>query len=143
MKKAVKVFIAYAIFLLLCSFILAKLNINSDLRESQNTMFHFQPIMFPTVIGGLIALWLTVPPKIFKGFILAYLGLWAFRILILYIASKIGEVHFINRVYKFNLIVKNYYKTASRLDTPLPFIIFWFIYYFYTKINTSKETPIS
>lgn len=139
MRKAVKVFILYIIFLLFCSLLLARLNINSDTREGQNVMFALQPIMIPTILGGLIALKLLIPKKTFRGFLIVYICLWTLRILVLYVGSEIGEVYLINRVYKLNLIIKNYYKTASRLDTPLPFIIFWFINYFYTKLYVENN----
>lgn len=139
MKKAIKVFTIYILFLLLCSLLLAWLNINSDKLNSQKAVFGIQPILLPTIIGGLIALRLTVPSKVFKTFILVYIGLWVLRIILLTIADCIGAVHLFNKTYRFDSIIKTYYQTVSRLETPLPFIIFWFIYYFYTILQKKES----
>lgn len=145
MKRGIKIFVIYIFSLLFCSVVLGKLHINSDRWTTQNTLFNLQPILIPTMIGGLIALKLTVPSKAFKAFIIIYVALWIFRIVLLTVADKIGETEIAGRVFRFDLIIRNYYKTASRLETPLPFIIFWFIYHFYTMIlnkgsDTSKNT---
>jgi hypothetical protein len=143
MKKAIKVFSIYLLVLLLCSLLFAWLNINSDKLDVQLAVLGgIQPILIPTIIGGLIALKLTVPPKVFKTFILVYAGLWLLRIILLNIADRIGAVQLFNKTYRFDIIIRSYYQTISRLETPLPFIIFWFIYYFYSILQ-NKEVKSS
>ncbi len=143
MKKAIKVFSIYLLVLLLCSLLFAWLNINSDKLDVQLAVLGgIQPILIPTIIGGLIALKLTVPPKVFKTFILVYAGLWLLRIILLNIADRIGAVQLFNKTYRFDIIIRTYYQTISRLETPLPFIIFWFIYYFYSILQ-NKEVKSS
>ena len=139
MSKAVKIFIIYIIALLLCSLIFNRLGISSDFHNISGLIYQVNPIIIPTIIGGIIALKFTVPNKPLKIFLIVYFSLWALRYLILFTADTIGKVHLFNRTFQFDLIIANYYKTASRLETPLPFIIFWFIYYFYTRVVKSFE----
>jgi len=144
MSKAVKVFILYIVSLLVCSLIFNWFNISSDFHNISGSLYRIKPIIIPTVIGGIIALKYTVPPKSLKIFLIVYFALWIVRYMILFAADNLGEVHLFNRTFRFDLIIANYYKTASRLETPLPFVIFWFIHYFYTRIEKSvgdnKET---
>ncbi len=137
MNRAIKVFGIYLLFLIICSLIFNWLNISSDSYNVGASIYRVRPIMLPTVIGGIIALKYTVPQKQLKIFLIVYFFLWLFRYLILFAADNLGEVHFFNKTFRFDLIISNYYKTASRLETPLPFIIFWFIYYFYTSFEKS------
>lgn len=139
MKKAIKIFALYIIFLIISSVVFAWLHINSDDLGVQISDFEIQPILIPTIIGGLIALWLTIPPKAFRIFVLIYICLWALRVLLLYIADQVGAVNFFHRTYRFDLIIRSYYKTISRLETPLPFIIFWFIHYFYSRLQQQQD----
>ncbi len=144
MSKAVKVFILYIIFLLVCSLIFSLFNISSDFHNISGSIYRVKPIIIPTIIGGIIALNYTVPKKFLKIFLIIYFSLWALRYLVLFAADNVGEVYLFNRTFRFDIIIANYYKTASRLETPLPFVIFWFIYYFYTRmeksIGNNKET---
>jgi hypothetical protein len=135
MSKAVKVFIIYIIFLLACSIVFNWFNISSDFQNIPRSLYAVRLIMIPTIIGGLIALKYLVPPKPFKIFLVVYFSLWIVRYMILFAANNLGEVHLFNRTFRFDMIIANYYKTASRLETPLPFIIFWLIFYFYNSIN--------
>ncbi len=137
MSKAVKVFILYIVFLLVCSLIFNWFNISSDFHNISGSLYRIRPIIIPTIIGGIIALKYTVPPKSLKIFLIIYFALWVVRYLVLFAADNLGEVHVFNRTFRLDLIIANYYKTASRLETPLPFVIFWFIYYFYTRIEKS------
>jgi hypothetical protein len=137
MSKAVKVFILYIVFLLVCSLIFNWFNISSDFHNISGSLYRIKPIIIPTIIGGIIALKYTVPPKSLKIFLIIYFALWVVRYLVLFAADNLGEVHVFNRTFRLDLIIANYYKTASRLETPLPFVIFWFIYYFYTRIEKS------
>jgi hypothetical protein len=140
MSKAVKVFIIYIIFLLACSVVFNWLNISSDFQNIPKSLYSVRLILIPTVIGGFIALKQLVPPKPFKIFWAVYFSLWILRYLVLFIANTVGEVHLFNRTFRFDMIIANYYKTASRLETPLPFIIFWLIFYFYTRANNPLKT---
>jgi hypothetical protein len=137
MSKAVKIFILYIVFLLVCSLIFNWFNISSDFHNISGSVYRIRPIIIPTIVGGIIALKYTVPPKSLKIFLIVYFSLWVIRYIILFTADNLGEIHLFNRTFRFDLIIANYYKTASRLETPLPFVIFWFIYYFYTKIEKS------
>jgi hypothetical protein len=137
MSKAVKIFAVYFISLLACSLIFNWFNISNDFQNVSGSTYRIRPIIIPTVIGGTITLRYTVPLKFLKIFLIVYLGLWILRYLILFAADNLGEVHLFNRAFRFDLIIVNYYKTASKLETPLPFVLFWFIYYFYTKVEKS------
>ena len=138
MSKAVKVFVLYIILLLVCSLVFNLFNISSDFQNISGSIYRIRLIIIPTIIGGIIALNYTVPKKPLKIFIIVYFSLWILRYLILFAADNIGEVHLFNRTFQVDVIIANYYKTASRLETPLPFVIFWFIYYFYTRMEKSR-----
>lgn len=141
MKKAVKVLVIYLAGLLVCSLIFSWLHINqiylnfsiSKLDNEVNIM------LIPTIIGGLIALRMTISAKSFKIFLLVYACLWVFRFIALYIGNQLGEVYIFGRAYRFDLIIFNYYQTVSRLQTPLPFIIYWFINYLFTVTLLPKD----
>ena len=49
--------------------------------------------------------------------------------MLLIIAAKIGLVTIMGRNFRFDLIIFNYYENVSRIATPLPFILYWFINY--------------
>jgi len=138
MSKAVKVFVLYIVLLLICSLIFSWFNINSDFHNIPGSLYGVRLIMIPTIIGGLIALKYTVPAKPFKIFVMVYFSLWVVRYIVLFAANQIGTVFLFSKTFHLDLIIANYYKTASRLETPLPFVLFWFIYFFYTKIENPK-----
>ena len=135
MSKGVKAFVIYILSLVICSFIFSWFNISSDFHNISGSLYQVKPIMIPTIIGGIIALKYTIPAKAFKIFLIVYFTLWALRFLVLFVAANIGDVHLFEKTFHLDLIIANYYKTASRLETPLPFVLFWFIYYFYTRIE--------
>jgi hypothetical protein len=144
MSKAVKAFMLYIVLLLVCSLILSWFNINSDFHNIPGSLYPVRLIIIPTIIGGLIALKYTVSARPFKIFLIVYFSLWIIRYIVLFSADKIGSVYLFGKTFHLDLIIANYYKTASRLETPLPFVLFWFIYFFYTKIEkptngTEKE----
>ncbi|MEN9571438.1 MAG: hypothetical protein RL172_2669 [Bacteroidota bacterium] len=141
MGKAIKVFSIYIVLLLLLSLLLSKLDINSDFHNIAGSIYQVRLIVIPTIIGGIICLWQIIPPKPLKLFLIIYVGLWLFRYLFLFIATQVEQVHLFGKTYQLSLIVANYYKTASRLETPLPFIIFWVIYYFYNTIDQQNNKP--
>ncbi|MBL0356306.1 MAG: hypothetical protein IPP72_05200 [Chitinophagaceae bacterium] len=140
MSKAAKVLICYYLLLGICSLIFSWLNIHSYFYLYAGQKMELNPILIPTIIGGIIALKLTVPPRSLKVFLIVYIGLWVLRLILMYAANKIGEAYVFNRVYRFDLIVASYYKTVSRLDTHLPFVLFWFINYLFTVVLKPAET---
>lgn len=144
-SKPLKVLMLYYVFLGACAIIFALLKINSFWFDYGGRKTEFNPIWIPTIIGGLVALKLTVPPRSFRLFVIVYCILWVLRFVLLYFANQIGEINFLNRTYRFDLIIYNYYKNVSRLDTHLPFVMYWFINYLFTVIikqqDANTKTP--
>ncbi len=137
-KKAAKVLIVYYIFLGLSSLVFSLLNIHNYYIDYAGHPTELNPMWIPTIIGGLISLKLTIPPRSFKLFVIVYIILWILRFTMLYVGNKVGEVSIFNRPYRFDLIVYNYYKNVSRLDTHLPFVLYWFINYLFTIVSKSE-----
>ena len=137
--KPAKVLLFYYLFLGASSLLFSWLHIHPVQYLYAGKWMEFNPIIIPTIIGGVISLGLTIPRRSFKIFLIVYTFLWVFRFVVLYIANRIGEVYIIHRVYHIDLIVGNYYKTVSRLDTHLPFVIYWFINYIYTSLYANKK----
>jgi hypothetical protein len=54
------------------------------------------------------------------------------RYIIIYGSNQIANNNSGLHQIQFNVILTKYFASISRLDTPLPFIIFWFINYFFT-----------
>ena len=133
MKKAAKVLIIYLLSLLVCSLLFSWMDIRSAYLPMSEFRTVLSPMMAATVIGGIIALKYTVPPKSLYIFLLVYIFLWILRFCMLYLANYIGEATILNRTFRFDLIIPNYYENVSRIGTPLPFIIFWFINYLFTS----------
>lgn len=133
MRKAAKVLMIYLLALGVFTIILSFFNFNSFYFTYAGQPVEYKPIMIPTIIGGIIALKLTVSPGSLKIFLVVYFSLWALRFLVMYAAQEIGEVHVFNRAYRFDLIIAGYYRTVSRLETPLPFVIYWFVNHLFTK----------
>ena len=133
MTKAAKVLVIYLLSLLVCSLIFSWLNIRSSYLPMSEFRTVLSPMMAATVIGGIIALKYTVPPKSLYIFLLVYIFLWILRFCMFYLANYIGEATVFNRSFRFDLIIPNYYDNVSRIGTPLPFIIFWFINYLFTS----------
>ena len=99
----------------------------------------FSPMMLATIVGGVVSLYYTVSPKALKIFLIVYGCLWVIRIGMLYLANQIGIVIIGQRVFHFEIIIPNYYENVSRIGTPLPFIIFWFINYYFNN----NQKPVS
>lgn len=139
-SKPLRVLMLYYVFLGTCAVIFALLKWNHSLwfpyggRQTE-----FNPIWVPTIIGGMVALRLTVPPRSFKLFVIVYCCLWILRFCLLYFANQIGEITVMHRSYRFDLIIYNYYKNVSRLDTHLPFVMYWFINYLFTIVIKQQE----
>jgi len=139
--KPAKVLLFYYLFLGASSLLFSWLNIHPFNYLYAGKWMEFNPIIIPTIIGGIISLGLTIPRRSLKIFLIVYTFLWVFRFVVLYVANRIGEAFIFHRVYHIDLIVGNYYKTVSRLDTHLPFVIYWFINYIYTSLYSKKEQP--
>lgn len=136
MKRAAKVLSIYLLFLLVFSFILSWWGL-TDSFLNVGKIKAFSPMMLATIVGGIISLYYTVSPKALKIFLIVYGCLWVIRIGMLYLAERIGIVTIGQRVFHFEIIIPNYYENVSRIGTPLPFIIFWFLnHIFFTKENT-------
>ena len=139
MSKAAKVLIVYYIYLGLTSLVFSLLKIHSFFFDYGGNLTEFNPMWIPTMIGGMIALKLTIPARSFKLFVIVYIVLWILRFTLLYIGNKLGEVIIFNRPFQFNLIFYNYYRNVSRLDTHLPFVLYWFINYLFTIVVKQQE----
>lgn len=141
-NKAAKVLLGYYLFMGGCSLIFSWLHIYNYPFVYAGQKVEFEPILIPTIVGGFAALWLTVPLRSLKIFLLIYVCLWVLRITLLYAANTIKDVTIFHRLYRIDLIVNNYYKTVSRLDTHLPFVLFWFVnYLFATVLKQPAEQP--
>lgn len=138
-SKPLRVLLVYYIFLGASAIVFALLKIHSFKFNYGGGQTEFNPIWIPTIIGGLVSLKLTLPPRSFKLFVIVYITLWVLRFTFLYIANNIGVVEISNRVYHFDLIIYNYYKNVSRLDTHLPFVLYWFINYLFTMVVKQQQ----
>ena len=147
MQKAVRILFIYLLGLLICSLSFTWLHISQVVLSFSTSKLdnELNIMLIPTIIGGLIALRMTIPAKSFKIFVLVYACLWVVRFAALYIGNELGEVHIFNRAYRLDLIIYNYYQTVSRLQTPLPFIIYWFINYLFTValLPNSNKSQVS
>ena len=145
MKKAAKVLTVYLLFLLVFSFILSWLGL-TDSFLNVGRIKAFSPMMLATIVGGIISLYYTVTPKALKIFLIVYGCLWVIRIGMLYVANQIGIVTIGQRVFHFNIIIPIYYENVSRVGTPLPFVIFWFINYLFNNnqkpVTEEKDTSL-
>jgi hypothetical protein len=133
MRKAAKVLAIYLLILFSISILLSWFHLTSFFIPFIAPSIEVRTIMIFTIIGGIWALKLTVKPYSLKIFLFAYAGLWLLRFAVLYVANNVGEVYLFSRPFRFDLIVGNYYSTVSRLETPLPFVIFWLINYFFSE----------
>ena len=145
MKKAAKVLTVYLLFLLVFSFILSWLGL-TDSFLNVGRIKAFSPMMLATIVGGIISLYYTVTPKALKIFLIVYGCLWVIRIGMLYVANQIGIVTIGQQVFHFEIIIPNYYENVSRVGTPLPFVIFWFINYLFNNnqkpVSEEKDTSL-
>jgi hypothetical protein len=138
-KKAAKVLLAYYLFLGLSSLLFSILHIHTHYLNYSGYKIELNPMWIPTIVGGIIALRLTLPIRSFKFFVIMYSFLWVVRFTMLYAGYKLGAVYIFHHTYRFDIIVSNYYKTVSRLDTHLPFVLYWFINYLYTIATRTDE----
>lgn len=139
MRKAVKVLLGYLFGLLMCSLLLKYFGIENyvnPLNDSRTQLLN--PMMIITVLGGILSLWLTLPKKQFYVFLLIYSSLWALRFLVLFLADTIGTVELLGKAYRLDVIIPNYYSSVSRLATPLPFVVFWLINYYFIERGRSQ-----
>ncbi len=145
MKKAAKVLMVYLLFLLVFSFILSWMGL-TDSFLNVGRIKAFSPMMLATIVGGIVSLYCTVTPKALKIFLIVYCCLWIIRIGMLYLAERIGIVTIGQRIFHFEIIIPNYYENVSRIGTPLPFVIFWFINYLFNNnqktVTTEKDANL-
>ena len=127
MGRATRILMIYIAGLLIFSLFFSWLNLKNFYIPFNNSSLEIRPMMLVTIIGGVLALKLTVSPGALKVFLLIYISLWALRYLLLYIAIHLGQVNIFGKIFHFDIIVPGYYKTVSRLETPLPFVTFWLI----------------
>jgi hypothetical protein len=99
---------------------------NWSIPISNNKIF-ITPTMMVTIAGGFLSLWYTVSANSFRLFMIVYFTLWGVRLLLLFVGNQIGLTFIFNKNYNVDFIIGNYYRFVSRLDTPLPFIIFGLI----------------
>lgn len=138
MNKAFRILLLYSLVLLACSCVFNYFGINADYG---GLSYAVNPIIIPTIILGIIALRILIPSKPLKIFLIVYFSIWALRFLLIFLGKEVGILNIFGAKFRIDLIIANYYKTASRLETPLPFIIFGFIYYFYTLIINKDTQP--
>jgi hypothetical protein len=146
MKGAVKIFSIYLVSLLILSLLLSWLGITEPFFSVGNKLKVFSPMIIVTIIGGVISLKYTVSSKAFIFFLIVYFFLWLLRIGILFLSNHIGEINIWHKTYHFYALIPNYYENVSRIGTPLPFIIFWFINYIFTNRHNmdagEKDKPL-
>lgn len=139
MKIASRILFLYLLVLIVCLLILGGLGINDWAFPLLNGKVLLSPIMIVTIIGGMIALKYALSSSSFRIFILIYCSLWLVRLTIIFIGNQIGQTTIGNKNYNIDFIISNYYRFVSRLDTPLPFIIYGLINYIFSK---NHDAPI-
>lgn len=135
MKKAGQILIIYLVSLMLFSLFFSYIGIKNNIFDYNNLKIQISPIILVTIIGGIIALKYTVNKKAFKLFLLIYACLWIVRYMMIYTGNQLGEIYIGQRKFRFDLIVANYYENISRITTPLPFILFWFVNFLFLNHN--------
>ena len=142
MKTASRILIVYLLSLLAFSLLLNWAGIYNFIWNIGMLKIPVNFMTLLTVIGGVIALKYTVSFNSFKVFLKIYGCLWILEYIVIYTGNQIGEVFMLNRIFKFNEILKYHYQNYSRLSTPLPFITFWFINYIFSRPAINKEKEI-
>lgn len=127
MKKASRVLICYLIALIVSSLLFSWMGIENWSIPISNNKIFITPTMMVTIAGGFLSLWYTVSANSFRLFMIVYFTLWGVRLLLLFVGNQIGLTFIFNKNYNVDFIIGNYYRFVSRLDTPLPFIIFGLI----------------
>ena len=140
MKREVRILAIYLSSLFVISLIFSYFGYSNFLFLRSGGRMLGTPMLLFTIIGGIIALKATVSNKSLQVFLLFYGCLWLLKWLLIWASGKAGLVHIMGKDFRFDLIVKNYYATVSRLDTPMPFVIFWFINHFFTTQGKKNET---
>ena len=133
MKIASRILFLYLLVLIVCLLIFGGLGINDWAFPLLHGKVLVSPIMIVTIIGGMIALKYALSSASFRIFILIYCSLWLVRLTIIFIGNQIGQTTIGNKNYNIDFIISNYYRFVSRLDTPLPFIIYGLINYIFSK----------
>jgi hypothetical protein len=142
MIRPIKIFLFYLLSIIFFYLILNWLKLLFFSIPIGGYTIEVSSMMLITVIGGIISLSLTISRRALTVFLIIYGLLWLFRTILLSIGSSLGEVKLLGRVFHFDLIIPNYYHTVSKLQTPLPFVIFWFINYLFStgkKIKQQRE----
>lgn len=132
MRRSSKVLAVYLISLIMVSLIFSFMGIQSFEWNLAGELVETRYMLIVTILGGLIALYQVVTVVSFRIFVTVYIALWLFRFLIYYLVFKVGQIHLLGRDFNLHIIVPSYYSTVSRLETPLPFIIYWFVNYVVT-----------
>jgi hypothetical protein len=143
MKKASWVLVIYLAALLFVSLIFSWMGLSGYAIPLLQKKIMLTPMILVAIAGGLFALWTTIPPGSFKIFLIIYCSLWGIRLLLISLGNYIGQATLLNKQVNVDFIISNYYGAVSRLDTPLPFIIYWFINYFFsTQYSVKKADPL-
>lgn len=135
MSSAIKIFMIYLLSLIACSLLLSAIKYYGFYWYLFDIRFEFRIMTWVTLIGGIVALNQLVSKKALKIFLIIYFSLWLLRFLILYLSDVVGVVHFGGRAFHLNHIAPSYYRTVSRIETPLPFIIYWLVLYLLNRFN--------
>ena len=146
MIRPIKIFLIYLLSIIVFYLILNWLKLLSFTIPIGSYKIEVSSMMLVTVIGGIISLKLTISRRALIVFLIIYGILWLFRTILLSIGDSLGEVNILGRIFHFDLIIPNYYHTVSKLQTPLPFVIFWFINYLFSagrKIKEQQGAPLS
>jgi len=135
MKRASIVLICYLLSLLVFSLFFSWLGVK-EFKPNPSTLKTLQhPMMLVTIITGLIALRFAVTARSFKIFLIVYVCLWLLRIPVNFTNNQIAENLAWYKKYGVNRFTFKYYDSVTRICTPLPFIIYWFIMYFFDIVT--------
>jgi hypothetical protein len=139
MKKGILIFTGYILILIVLSLVFNSLAINNDFHNTHANQYSLRLITIPTIIGGFICLYFTIPSQLLKNFSYVYAIIWILRFALLFIAFQIKQVEIFGKTYHLNVIIANYYKNTSRLETPLPFLAIWLLYISYEKVIKKSQ----
>lgn len=142
MKTASRILLIYLSSLILFSLLFSLAGITNFSWNISQLKIPVSPMTMLTVAGGIISLKYAVSPQSLKLFLKIYFCLWILNYLVIYAGNQIGDVFMRNRSYRFDLILKYHYENYTRLNTPLPFITFWFINYVFSKPAINDKNQI-
>jgi hypothetical protein len=138
MNRTIKAVIVYLGALFLFVLLFQRLGISDyTVSISQNKMV-ITPMMFTSMLGGVVLVGFILSTKSFKTFLLFYFGLWLLRFIVLWVGNQIGQIHIWNRTLQADWIIANYSNYIFRLDAPFSFIIFLFVYSFFQNTGKTK-----